>query len=257
MVALLIMLTNIDNIPLPHWWLPIQPNSLIAVLTTVAKSSMLVSVASCISQLKWNHFSRYSRKLVDLETFDEASRGPWGSATLIWSLNFRVPVIITSGLALVTIMPLGIDPCAQQVLKFPMQPTPLDNVTVQMGIANQYYSKGMLQSTKTGKLEFSILHGCIMRIMTCATGGYIFVPNADLLHLQASIINNVAETIFQLHVECPTTATRCYWHDFTTLGICSDYRNVTDTVQSNCTGEASSGYFNCTYTFPDLGKPPK
>lgn len=152
MGALTVILAKIDNIPLPHWWLPIQPNSLIAVLTTVAKSSMMLSVASCISQLKWGHFFQQPRKLVDLETFDEASRGPWGSATLLPLLAFRGPILFTSGLALVTIVSLGIDPCAQQVLEFPTQLTPLDNMTVEMGVANQYFSKGMREDPHRSKM---------------------------------------------------------------------------------------------------------
>ncbi|KAK7946109.1 uncharacterized protein PG986_010430 [Apiospora aurea] len=233
MGALIIILTKIDNIPLPHWWLPIQPNSLIAVLTTVAKSAMTLSVASCISQLKWGHFSKQPRKLVDLETFDEASRGPWGSATLLWLLSFRVPVLFTSGLALVTIVSLGIDPCAQQVLEFPTQLTPLDNITVDIGVANQYFSKGLLEDTHRS---------------------YIFVSNADLLHLQASIINSAVGTVFQPHVSCPAPATRCYWEEFTTLDICSDYRDVTNVAVPNCTEHDRAGSINCTYTFPGMSK---
>ncbi|KAK8023594.1 hypothetical protein PG993_011660 [Apiospora rasikravindrae] len=231
MGALIVILTRIDNIPLPHWWLPIQPNSLIAVLTTVAKSSMMLSVASCISQLKWGHFSQQPRKLVDLETFDEASRGPWGSATLLWLLSFRAPILFTSGLALVTIVSLGIDPCAQQVLEFPTQLTPLDNITVDIGVANQYFSKGLLEDTHRS---------------------YIFVSNADLLHLQASIINSAVGTVFQPHVSCPAPATRCYWDEITTLGICSDYRDVTSTAVPNCTEPDRAGSINCTYTFPGM-----
>ncbi|KAK7973418.1 hypothetical protein PG988_007552 [Apiospora saccharicola] len=223
MGALIVILTKIDNIPLPHWWLPIQPNSLIAVLTTVAKSSMLVSVASCISQLKWGHFSLHPRKLVDLETFDDASRGPWGSATLIWSLSFRIPVIVTSGLALTTIVSLGIDPCAQQVLTFPTQTAPLDNVTVEIGVADQYFSKG-LRERDVGKL----------------------------VHLQASIITSAADTVFQPHMLCPAPATRCFWESFTTLGICADYRNMTGPAEANCTDGWKSSSINCTYSFPDI-----
>ncbi|KAK6856418.1 hypothetical protein PG995_006605, partial [Apiospora arundinis] len=231
MAALVIILVNIDNVPLPHWWLPIQPNSLIAVLTTVAKSSMMLSVASCISQMKWGHFSQHPRKLLDLETFDEASRGPWGSATLLWLLSFRTPVLFTSGLALVTIVSLGIDPCAQQVLEFPLQSTSLDNITAEMGVATQYFSKGMLEDPRRS---------------------YIFVPNADLLNLQASIIGSAVGTVFQPHFSCPAPATRCYWEEFTTLGVCSDYRNVTSIAESNCTKQNRAGSINCTYTFPGM-----
>ncbi|KAK8103196.1 hypothetical protein PG984_016342, partial [Apiospora sp. TS-2023a] len=231
MGGLIVILAKIDNIPLPHWWLPIRPNSLIAVLTTVAKSSMMLSVASCISQLKWEHFFQQPRKLLDLETFDEASRGPWGSATLLTLLALRGPILFTCGLALVTIVSLGIDPCAQQVLDFPTQLTPLDNITVEMGVANQYFSKGMREDPGRS---------------------YIFVSNADLLQLQASVVNSAVGSVFQPHVSCPAPATRCYWDNFTTLGVCSDVRNVTSIAAANCTDQDRAGSINCTYTFPGM-----
>ncbi|KAI0007463.1 hypothetical protein F4779DRAFT_591789 [Xylariaceae sp. FL0662B] len=90
MCILVVLLTKINNLPLQSWWLPIEPNSLVAVLTTVAKTSMMVPAASCISQLKWRHFMVQPRRLVDLQLFDGASRGPWGSGLLLWSLSFRV-----------------------------------------------------------------------------------------------------------------------------------------------------------------------
>ncbi|KAK8005703.1 hypothetical protein PG990_011740 [Apiospora arundinis] len=233
MIGLVVILANIDNIPLSRWWLPIQPNSLIAVLTTLAKSSMMLTVASCISQLKWGHYSRHPRNLVDLETFDDASRGPWGSATLLWLLSFRVPILVTSGLAFVTIVSLGIDPCAQQVLEFPCLTTPLENVTAEIGTANQYFSKGMREKFPERN--------------------FVFVPNADLLHLQASIINSVVGTVFQPHVSCPPPATHCYWDEFATLGICSDFRDVSSIAEANCTKPDEEGRMTCAYNFP--GKP--
>ncbi|KAK6840134.1 hypothetical protein PG987_006000 [Apiospora arundinis] len=230
MIGLVVILANIDNIPLSHWWLPIQPNSLIAVLTTLAKSSMMLTVASCISQLKWGYYSRHPRNLVDLETFDDASRGPWGSATLLWLLSFRVPILVTSGLAFVTIVSLGIDPCAQQVLEFPCLTTPLENVTAEIGTANQYFSKGMRENSPERN--------------------FIFFPNADVLHLQASIINSVVGTVFQPHVSCPPPATHCYWDEFATLGICSDFRDVSSTAETNCTKPDEEGRMTCAYNFP-------
>lgn len=36
-----------------------------------------------ISQLKWIWFSNQSRSLADMDVYDRASRGPWGSFLLI------------------------------------------------------------------------------------------------------------------------------------------------------------------------------
>lgn len=40
----------------------------------------------------------------------------------------------------------------------------------------------------------------------------------------------------------------CSWEDFTTLGVCSDFHNVTNITLSNCTGGA--GDLICTYNIP-------
>lgn len=145
MCAIVVLLTKIDNIPLQSWWLPIQPNSLIAALTTIGKAALMVPAASCISQLKWRHFFLRPRGLADLELFDEASRGPWGSALLIARLCLRPHVLVVMGFAFVTIVALGIDTAIQQVLDFPLRATPLDNSTIEMGVANDYFSKGFIE----------------------------------------------------------------------------------------------------------------
>ncbi|KAI5862202.1 hypothetical protein GGS23DRAFT_597817 [Durotheca rogersii] len=95
-----------NGLPLRSWWLPIQPNSLIAVLTTVAKTAMMVAVASCLDQLKWRHFTASRKRLVYLQLFDDASR--------------------------VMILSLGIDASAQQILKFPTHESPPNNVLAEV-----------------------------------------------------------------------------------------------------------------------------
>ena len=143
MVLLLVLLLKSNNRPLESWKLPIQPSSLIAVFTTIAKTSMMVPVASCLSQLKWRHFMHRSDRLHSLQVFDDASRGPWGSTMLLLALRRRA--ILAWGLAIVTVVALGIDPSAQQILDFPARTSPLTNVTAVLGRAGNYVSKGYLE----------------------------------------------------------------------------------------------------------------
>lgn len=90
-------------------------NALISLLATISKAAMLVSVTSCLSQLKWQWF-RHPQKLVHFNTLDEASRGPWGSFGLL--LKIRRPSLVGLG-ALVVILAVGIDPFMQQVISYP------------------------------------------------------------------------------------------------------------------------------------------
>lgn len=72
-------------------------NGLVAILATICRGAFMASVASVLSQEKWNRFSDYSgtstetatdkpryRKLEDFAVLDEASRGSWGSLRLLW-----------------------------------------------------------------------------------------------------------------------------------------------------------------------------
>ncbi|KAI0842302.1 hypothetical protein F5Y06DRAFT_259489 [Hypoxylon sp. FL0890] len=232
MCGLVVLLAKIDNLPLQSWWLPIEPNSLVAALITVAKASMMVAVASCIGQLKWRHFTIRPRTLADLQLFDNASRGPWGSALLLWSLSFRVRVLVTFGFALITIVALGMDTSAQQVLTFPLRESPLNNASIVLGVANMYNSKGFLADT--------------------TYGSNIWVPNSDLFALEAAIINGAIGPASKPYFTCPEPANRCEWDSFTTLGVCPTFADVTDVAVPTCSPEDNEGNLNCTYSFPGI-----
>lgn len=139
-IGLVILLKSIDNKPLRSWVIPIQPNTVIAALATVSKAALLVPIASCLSQLKWHHFTSAPRKLADLQLFDQASRGPWGSLVFLFQVSSRLRALVAVGFSLLTILALGLDASTQQLLKFPTQETELTDDIV-MGAATGYISK--------------------------------------------------------------------------------------------------------------------
>jgi hypothetical protein len=102
---------------------------------------MLVAVAESICQLKWLHFYRSTAPLDRFQDFDDASRGPWGSATLLWSTNFKA--ILASLGTIITICGVAIEPMVQQVLDFPTRNITLANETATLGIADTYYSRAL------------------------------------------------------------------------------------------------------------------
>ncbi|KPI45768.1 uncharacterized protein AB675_288 [Cyphellophora attinorum] len=83
MVALL---RATDDKPLPDWPSEITVNAILSVLVTILKGALAITVTECLSQLKWSWF-RQERRLVDLITFDEASRSAWGAARLLCSIR--------------------------------------------------------------------------------------------------------------------------------------------------------------------------
>lgn len=79
LVALVVILTQYNNKPMPQWNLGITLNTVVALLATACRACTVIPVSEGVSQLKWNWFAKKERRIKDLHTFDQASRGPWGS----------------------------------------------------------------------------------------------------------------------------------------------------------------------------------
>jgi hypothetical protein len=225
MFLIIFILFRVQDKPLTTWHFSIQPNSLISILTTVGKSAMLVAVAESIGQLKWLHFSGRPLTLDRFQQFDEASRGPWGSAVLLWGIKGR-SVLASIG-AFVTIVGLGIEPSAQQILDFPTRLTTLSGSAASVGIADIYWSKAFVQAGVAN----------------------IVATNKDLLRLQTGIINGIVSQVsspaFDRH------ATNCSFGKFTTLGVCNTCEDLTPSITYNCSRwcpECST--FLCDYHSP-------
>ena len=77
------ILSQYDQKQTWEWPYSITINSSIALLSTLAKSSLMIPIASCLSQLKWARLTKKERKLLDLQTFDDASRGVLGCLGLL------------------------------------------------------------------------------------------------------------------------------------------------------------------------------
>jgi len=88
MCLIIVILAVMNERALDRWTLPIQPNSLIAVFTTIGKTGLLLAVTECISQLKWLHFE-HPHNLAHVQLFDDASRGPWGAMVFLWKYSWK------------------------------------------------------------------------------------------------------------------------------------------------------------------------
>ena len=144
------ILARVSDKSLESWSLWIQPNSLISVLTTIGKTALMVPVTSCLAQLKFGYF-RQKRSLDKLQLFDDASRGPWGALMMLFGVRFSA--LLSSTLALVTILALAIEPSAQQILDFPTRRSILSNVTAQVGRADVWNSKAFLAANRSEALR--------------------------------------------------------------------------------------------------------
>jgi hypothetical protein len=80
--TIIVLLLIYKDDRLTSWKSDIQITTIIAALSALAQSALLVSLSAGLGQLKWTWITDL-RTVTDLETFDEASRGPYGSAKLI------------------------------------------------------------------------------------------------------------------------------------------------------------------------------
>tara|TARA_R110002003_G_scaffold25_7_gene1182 strand:- start:578 stop:1042 length:465 start_codon:yes stop_codon:yes gene_type:complete len=101
--------------PLDRWTLDISLNATIAIFITAAKSLALLVIGACIAQSKWIRFMTSPRKLTEFDLFENASRGPLGSLMLL--LQVRWHSGFASVGAILTILALGVDTFAQQVIR--------------------------------------------------------------------------------------------------------------------------------------------
>lgn len=114
-VAVAVILINFKYDPAPTLKYGLTLNAIIAILATTSKSSLSLVVAACIGQRKWLWQQGRTRKLNDLQTFDDANRFPLEA---MWLLTSGTARSTTSLGAFVVLLLLAFDPSAQQVLTY-------------------------------------------------------------------------------------------------------------------------------------------
>jgi len=86
--AIVILLWRCDGKPPPAFRAGVTLNTVLAFLTSLTKALFLVPIIEGLGQLKWMWFlSRDYRLLVDLQVFDDATRGGLGGLKLLFSFK--------------------------------------------------------------------------------------------------------------------------------------------------------------------------
>lgn len=211
-VCIIAVLLAINGKSLAEWILPISPNTVVSILNTVAKSSMLLVISSCIGQLKWVHFGRQAQPVIDMETFDQASRGPLGSLKLLWCINWRAT--FCSICAIVTLLSLAMDPFAQEILQY-------SNGKIEMP-----HERALLPITQAWQADDAQpLH------ITTA-------------HVAYSIYTTLLGERYPLNLICPTN--NCHWTEYQNLDVCCNCKDVTTATRISTNIEPSGVAGNTT-----------
>lgn len=233
-LALLVaFLVKINGTPYTSWQYTVSPNTVISVITTITKASLLVSVSACLSQLKWNQYRGPAAKpLYGMQAIDQASRGPWGSLEVFFALlsGMRLDVLTIVG-AFITILALAVDPFAQQILAFPERTVQALNETATIRGTHSY--------NHTNLDEFQ---------------------SQMALPLISSMLVGLAQDTNPLASKC--TSSTCDFPGFITMGVCSHCEDLSAKTKQVCgpvppwiSGTShllwEEAHSNCNYTLPD------
>ncbi|KAK3686209.1 hypothetical protein B0T22DRAFT_242745 [Podospora appendiculata] len=194
--VILVILLIYDGRTLPRLPLNITLNTLVAFFSSLSKAAFMIPVAEAISQCKWNWF-RTDKPLSDFETFDVASRGFWGSVTLLGRLRWSN---IASLGALVTIFSIMSTPITQQLIAYPTRLGPALDVN---------------NATTSAVRAWAI----------DPSAGPRGPSNTVLSTVLNGFLTQVADPIQPLAVSCPTG--QCTFPRFNSLGICVKMANIT------------------------------
>jgi hypothetical protein len=74
---------------LSSWKLGMSIDSVVSILSGLAKAAILLATVEALGQLKWSWVKKNPEKLANFEMFDLASRGPWGSFWLLFRTRGR------------------------------------------------------------------------------------------------------------------------------------------------------------------------
>ena len=89
LVGVVVVLKVFEGRAVRDWPLGVSINTVVAFVVAVCQVVLAVPLGEGLSQLKWNSFARGARPLADFEAFEDARRGPVGSARLLWKRKGR------------------------------------------------------------------------------------------------------------------------------------------------------------------------
>lgn len=183
-----------------------------------SEGSLLFVAGAGISQLKWHWYSQ-RRPLNDLSTYDEASRGPWGSTKLLWTARWRHLAAFLG--ALITVVALGVDPFTQAVVSYYPCSTAASRATSNISRLNSFFTRGT---------------------------GY-GMPTSVRIAIDASFGDSTA---FMTNHTCSTNSCT-FSQQYHSIGLCSKCSDVTNQLHISCKPGIGKG---CNYTlstpYPDL-----
>ncbi|OAA43938.1 hypothetical protein BBO_04294 [Beauveria brongniartii RCEF 3172] len=117
LASIIIILNVYDGRQRDEWTPRLSINAVISILSTIFKASLALPLTEGISQLKWLLFAQQPRALSELDIYDKASRGAWGSAMMILGqFKSETRTYLASFGAALALIILAADPFAQATI---------------------------------------------------------------------------------------------------------------------------------------------
>ncbi|KAF4769302.1 hypothetical protein N7455_008745 [Penicillium solitum] len=226
LVGVGIIFWYMDNKPLSAWPATISLNATVSLLITACSTALMYGVSAFIGQSKWLHFKNGPRKLTDLETFDEASRGAWGSILLLIMLLTTVTWNIATIGALITILRLSFSAFAQQVVLIEQR-----DVISSAGIATFGYAYNYNLTAQNR----------------------LFNSRSESIPQDPGIQSAIYQGIYGINTTEPFNCPgRCRWTEsYVSLGFKAECRNVTqETLQTSTCEGGENELHRCNMTTP-------
>ena len=224
-IAICIVLMVFQNKVRPEMAYDLSLNAIVSVLATGCKSALILVVGEAICQLKWLHFGNSEhKKLSDMQEFEEASRGPLGSLTIL--VRHRANSLVSVGAAVVVLM-LAFEPFMQQLISYPVWPVEVPNG---QAIAKQLYNFGYGD-----------------RVMpTTPPEGF-----SDVTRWKNAFVRG-AWSDGSFNSQPIYSSGDCAWETFSSLGICSRCWDLTSSTQLKCELPTSATHSNgsCQIVMP-------
>lgn len=222
LVSIIGVLLSYDGKPIPNWPYGVTINTALSFIIQVFSGFMLGTVAACLSQNAWIHFSTADRPLSDINSYHWASRGVWGSLTFLWGARPRIkPLSKHEGFTtmaslgcLITILTIGVGPFVQQM-------STVRNIRVPTNLP-AYIGRGQSYSEKSPD--------------------YLQIPGGMVAAIYSNIFqglepsnqqnNSLAVSSPNAPVTCPSG--ECEFPIFRSLTVCSECYDLSSLIETRC-----------------------
>ncbi|KAK8080898.1 hypothetical protein PG997_008716 [Apiospora hydei] len=137
LVAIIAILVHANGHAQEEWSLQITLNSLINILSTLFRACLAATAAEVISQQKWIWFwsaPPAGRPILQVRTFEEASRSSLGALRLLATVSLQQPFIVFP--IAIVLSSLAVGPFAQQSIRTVYQEMPSGLGTASLATSN-------------------------------------------------------------------------------------------------------------------------